>query len=63
MTIQNFDFDGRAVGELTSLDEMRLNMTERWVSHFHDELINKYQGQGSTKLLVTDCGFEQPVNP
>ena len=63
MTIQNFDFDGRAVGELTSLDEMRLNMTERWVSHFHDELINKYQGQGSTNLLVTDCGFEQPMNP
>lgn len=44
VTIQDFDFEGRAVGELTSLDEMRLNMTERWVSHFHDALLNKYQG-------------------
>ena len=63
MTIQDFDFEGRAVGELTSLDEMRLNMTERWVSHFHDALLNKYQGQGSTNLLVIDCRFGRSVNP
>ena len=52
MTIQDFDFEGRAVGELTSLDEMRLNMTERWVSHFHDALLDKYQGQGFTDLFL-----------
>ena len=61
MTIQDFDFEGRAVGELTSLDEMRLNMTERWVSHFHDALLNKYQGQGLTNQL--DGLFGRQVNP
>ena len=63
MTIQDFDFEGRAVGELTSLDEMRLNITERWVSHFHDALLDKYQGQGPTNLWVIDCRFRRPVSP
>ena len=63
VTIQDFDFEGRAVGELTSLDEMRLNMTERWVSHFHDALLNKYQGQGSsTNETVSTAQTIRAVN-
>ena len=63
VTIQNFDFEGRAVGELTSLDEMRLNMTERWVSHFHDALLNKYQGKGLlTNEIVSPARTVRAVN-